>query len=242
MLLKTATAALAVGLGLAGLATPATAGTVLIFAQNGAIPPTNFVITNNGDGTSSISADISVSITALAGPLVPPPITDAVFEFSATSTSQASTFVAGGITFLVQRYSGTFSIDSATDPATVYLAGSFVDLTSGPVGGRALTIAASEPPDSSVTFTSTVLPADDLQTDRAIALSATNLSIPVTFASSPVGTTLGSTTSNIAGTFSADTATSTPEPSTWAMLLLGFAGLGFAGRRSRKAERAMIGV
>ncbi len=29
---------------------------------------------------------------------------------------------------------------------------------------------------------------------------------------------------------------STPEPSTWAMMLLGFAGLGFAGyRKSRKA-------
>jgi NAD/NADP transhydrogenase alpha subunit len=31
-------------------------------------------------------------------------------------------------------------------------------------------------------------------------------------------------------------AASTPEPSTWAMMILGFAGLGFAGyRKSRKA-------
>jgi hypothetical protein len=31
--------------------------------------------------------------------------------------------------------------------------------------------------------------------------------------------------------------TAVPEPSTWAMMLLGFAGLGFAGyRRSRKAS------
>jgi hypothetical protein len=31
------------------------------------------------------------------------------------------------------------------------------------------------------------------------------------------------------------TPTAAPEPSTWAMMLLGFAGLGFAGYRSRKA-------
>jgi hypothetical protein len=35
---------------------------------------------------------------------------------------------------------------------------------------------------------------------------------------------------------SAGVAASTPEPSTWAMMILGFAGLGFAGyRASRKA-------
>jgi hypothetical protein len=31
----------------------------------------------------------------------------------------------------------------------------------------------------------------------------------------------------------------TPEPSTWTMLLLGFAGLGFAGYRTRKATAAL---
>jgi hypothetical protein len=32
----------------------------------------------------------------------------------------------------------------------------------------------------------------------------------------------------------------TPEPSTWVMMLLGFAGLGFAGFRSRRARRAAL--
>ena len=31
-----------------------------------------------------------------------------------------------------------------------------------------------------------------------------------------------------------------PEPSTWAMMLLGFAGLGFAGHRRAKAGRATL--
>jgi hypothetical protein len=32
-----------------------------------------------------------------------------------------------------------------------------------------------------------------------------------------------------------------PEPSTWAMMLLGFAGLGFAGYRRARAGRATLG-
>ena len=33
---------------------------------------------------------------------------------------------------------------------------------------------------------------------------------------------------------------STPEPSTWAMMLLGFAGLGFAGYRRAREQRALV--
>jgi hypothetical protein len=39
--------------------------------------------------------------------------------------------------------------------------------------------------------------------------------------------------------FYSDPITGTPEPSTWAMMLLGFAGLGFAGYRARKATAAL---
>jgi hypothetical protein len=243
MLRKTATAALAIGLGLglAGLATPSTAKTVLIFAQNGASPPTNFDVTDNGNGTTTISTALSVVITAEDGPLVPPPITDAIFSFTSTSTTAASTFTAGGITFLVQRFSGTFAIDAPECGAGgVCLSGTFTDLLNGPVGGRALTVAASQPPDTAVTFTSDVIPISDLATDRAIALSATNLDIPVGFdCTSPVGCTLGSTSSNLSGTFSASAGT--PEPSTWVMLMLGFAGLGVAASlRNRKAGTVAI--
>jgi hypothetical protein len=31
-----------------------------------------------------------------------------------------------------------------------------------------------------------------------------------------------------------------PEPSTWAMMLMGFAGLGFAAYRTRRAQRVAV--
>jgi hypothetical protein len=40
--------------------------------------------------------------------------------------------------------------------------------------------------------------------------------------------------------FFAGTVATVPEPSTWGMMLLGFAGLGFAGYRSRHTRRAAL--
>jgi hypothetical protein len=71
MLTKTATAALAIGMGLVGLATPATAATILIFAENGATPPGFVVIQDDGNGATSMATDIPVTITDLAGPWSP---------------------------------------------------------------------------------------------------------------------------------------------------------------------------
>jgi hypothetical protein len=242
MLRKTATAALAVGLGLAGLATPVSAATILTFAQNGVAPPTNFDFTDNGDGTTSISTALSIAITALQGPLVPPPITDAIITLNATSTNTATTFVFAGVTFLVQRYTGTFAIDASECGSTgVCLSGTFVDLLSAQVGGRALTISATEPPVGAVTFASDIIPPIDIATDRALALSATNFDTPIAEdCTSGFGCTLATNSSNLAGTFSADTAPGTPEPSTWVMMFLGFAGLGLVGHRSSRMKIALI--
>jgi hypothetical protein len=246
MLLKTAIAALAVGLGLAALATPSTAKTILIFAQNGATPPTNFDFTDNHNGTTSISTDLSVAITALDGPLVPPPITDATLVLNATSTNNSSTFTFGGVTALVQRYTGTFSIDAPEcGVGGICLSGTFIDLLSGQLGGRSVTISATEPPAGAVTFVSDIIPPGDILTQRALALSMTNFDTPIVEdCSSPGGCTFATNSSNLSGTFSAAPgAPGTPEPSTWVMLMLGFAGLGFAAsRRSRKAEPAAIAV
>jgi len=41
-------------------------------------------------------------------------------------------------------------------------------------------------------------------------------------------------------TFQSDLDAAVPEPTTWAMMLLGFAGLGYAGYRRARQTRALI--
>ena len=48
---------------------------------------------------------------------------------------------------------------------------------------------------------------------------------------------LSNATANCGAIFETGRAPATPEPSTWAMLLLGFAGLGFAGYRKAQGGR-----
>ncbi len=48
------------------------------------------------------------------------------------------------------------------------------------------------------------------------------------------------TVSEVGGGFGFTYNTSVPEPSTWAMMLLGFAGLGFAGYRRARAGHATV--
>jgi hypothetical protein len=245
MLTKTATTALAVGIGLLGLATPATAATVLIFAQNHATPPGFVVLHDNGNGTTSLATDISVTVTDLLGPLVPPSITDVTFSLTGHSVNFATTIpIGGGFSLFTQEYSGSFSIDAPECGAGVCLAGTFSDaVMSGLLGGFALTLSSSTPPSAGVTFTSDVIPAADLALDRAMALSKTALTNAVTNdCSSPLGCTLGTTSANVSGDFSAG-AMSTPEPSTWVMMALGFAGLGFtASRRKGKGRSAAMAI
>jgi hypothetical protein len=63
------------------------------------------------------------------------------------------------------------------------------------------------------------------------------------FETSPDGVSWISPVSNgyLDASFSADFSPAVPEPSTWAMLLIGFAGIGFMTyRRSRKTATAFI--
>lgn len=51
----------------------------------------------------------------------------------------------------------------------------------------------------------------------------------------------GASVTTASGVFDNFTSAPIPEPSTWAMLLIGFAGLGFAGRRSSRRTAAAAG-
>jgi hypothetical protein len=206
--------AAALAVGAIAFASNANALTILTFGQSGSGSPIT-ATENVGNTQTTISGtNIPVTITGIDAALATP--ISAFFTLNTTSTGPA-TLVAGNV---VEHFGGTFSI---TNGATNYLSGTFVDAVFGLNGGTSLTLSAAQPPGS-VAFTSNVIV--DLFLPTAISLSFAN----VTPAVSINGTSLAPFTSSVSGTFSA----AVPEPSTWAMMLLGFAGLGFAFRQSRR--------
>jgi PEP-CTERM motif len=203
---------------LAAVALPipaADASVLLIFGQTST--GDTVVATRTGSSTT-ITADAPVDITEIDAPVVTP--TSATFTLSATNTSAAFTVGAD----VVQRYAGSFSI---TNGGVNYLSGTFSDAVFGSGGGLVLT-ASNPSPFQSVTFTSDVIAPNLLNAfDRALSLGLTDVSPSAAI----VAGTLRSFTSDVSGDFSS----TVPEPSTWAMMLLGFAGLGYAGFRKARS-------
>ena len=208
-------------LAAAALPIPAAdASVLLIFGQTG----TADTVTGTRTGSSTtITSSTSVDIDEIDAASIMTPIS-ATFTLSATNSGPATT--SGGE--ITQHYNGTFSITSG---ATNFLSGTFSDAVFG--SGGALTLSASNPsPTQSVTFTSNVIAPSLISAfDRAMSLSFTDVSPSAAIV--PGTGTLRSFTSDVSGDFSA----TVPEPSTWAMMLLGFAGLGYAAYRKTKNER-----
>ena len=150
----------------------------------------------------------------------------ATFTLSATNSTPAT--LSGGE--ILQHYSGSFSITSG---ATNFLSGMFSDAVFG--SGGALTLSASNPsPTQSVSFTSNVIAPSLISAfDRAMSLSFTDVTPPAGRGGIPLS--LNSFKSDVSGDFSS----AVPEPSTWAMMLLGFAGLGYVGFRKARARSAI---
>ena len=197
----------------------ADASVLLIFGQTGL----GDTVTGTRTGTSTtITSSTSVDITEIDAAVVTPIL--ATFTLSATNSGPA-TLSGGEIT---QHYNGTFSITSG---ANNYLSGTFADAVFG--AGGALTLSASNPsPTQSVSFTSNVIAPDLISAfNRAASLSFTDVSPSAAI----VLGTLRSFRSDVSGDFSS----SVPEPSTWAMMLLGFAGLGYVGFRKARARSAI---
>jgi len=170
--------------------------------------------------TSSTDVDITEIDAALPTPIL------ATFTLSATNSGPAT--VSGGE--ITQHYNGTFSITSG---ATNYLSGTFSDAVFG--AGGALTLSASNPsPTQSVTFTSNVIAPNLISAfNRAMSLSFTDVNPAAGVGGIPLS--LNSFKSDVSGDFSS----SVPEPSTWAMMLLGFTGLGYVGFRKARARSAI---
>jgi hypothetical protein len=198
----------------------ANASVLLIFGQTG----TGDTVTGTQTGSSTtITSDTTVDIDEIDAASITTPIS-ATFTLSATNTGPAT--MTGGE--ILQHYNGTFSITSG---ATNFLSGTFSDAVFG--AGGALTLSASNPsPTQSISFTSNVIAPSLINAfDRAGSLSFTDVTPPAAI----VAGTLGSFTSDVSGNFSS----TVPEPSTWAMMLLGFAGLGYVGLRKARTRSAI---
>jgi len=198
----------------ATVACGASATTVLVFGQNGTAQ--TITATNTATTTTIAGSDIQVTLTALENGAVG---TQAFFDFSATSTSAAAT--CG--TNLCQHFAGTFSFNSlANGTGTNYLSGTFTDSVFG--NGNGLTLTASTP-SNTVTFASSIITSRGL--DRAISLSFTNVTPPVSLC----GTTLCGFTSNVSGNFSGNLNQRAPEPISLGLVGLGLVAMGIARRR-----------
>ena len=196
----------------------ADASVLLIFGQTGLGDTVTAIRTV---GSTTITSSTSVDIDEIDAAVVTP--ISATFALSATNSGPA--IASGGE--ITEHYNGTFSITSG---ATNYLSGTFADAVFG--AGGALTLSASNPsPTQSVSFTSNVIAPSLISAfNRAASLSFTD----VTPSAAIVAGTLRSFHSDVSGDFSS----SVPEPSTWAMMLLGFAELGYVGFRKARARSA----
>jgi hypothetical protein len=220
--------AVAIGVGL-GFGSAADAKTIIDFSEAGT--GANVVHGTAAGGVTTITAtdaltDISFIISGGA------PFDNVFLDLHAVSTGVA-TLSGGEVT---QDFSGSFSITSlAGGLGTNYLSGTFSDSIFGFAGGTGLTLQSSDPPNS-LAFTSSVIPAGALLAPSSLEFTFSNVTPGVGIVGLPGSTTLRSFTSSFTG--SAD---AVPEPSTWAMMLAGFAGLGFLGfRQSRKTRASLV--
>jgi hypothetical protein len=194
------------------------ADTILVFGQSG--DQNLFSAVRSGGSTALSAVDIPILITNITGLATPLP---AYFSLSATSDTPAT---IDGFGHIQQNFNGTFEIYSGLGMTGIdYLSGKFDDTMFG--GGTGAIMTASTAGGSSdVTFTSDVIPW--LNIPRAMSLSFTNVTDPLTV----VGNSIDSFTSNVSGNFSA----AVPEPASVILFGVGAgaAGLFAACRRMRR--------
>jgi hypothetical protein len=214
----------AVGALSAALAAPVANAKVL--AVIGQVSNTDQVTATVLGGVTTISSNATVDITEIDAPISVP--VAATLLLNATSIGTAVS-VGGNI---VQNYNGSFSI---TGGGNNYLSGTFSDSIFG--GGTSLVLSASnDVAGETVTFTSSVIAASDLALNRGVSFSFTDVSPPASTVGTGALRTLAPFAADISGDFSATPVV--PEPATWAMLGLGFAGMGLLGlTRRRKGPR-----
>lgn len=229
--LKTIAAAAGLAAGVIS-ATPALAVT---FAQTQQANPaqSTFFFTNNGNGTSTISGSGQLGLLLTDDPPLEAPLFMGIFDFqpvdfSYTGTSTQSAFLAGP-TYQQLIDSGTLTFTNALgNILTVTFTNALLGGRDGGVflwGGDDTSIGASVSYTSD--FDSPELSTFDGSDNFMLALTLNPSSSNLALGSNGQ---LASFQASATGTFR----TAVPEPGAWAMMILGFGGVGGLMRRRRE--------
>lgn len=158
--------------------------------------------------------------------------------FNVTLVGDTGDVTSGGTEWFNQATSATFNIDGLTGT----LAGSFNEaiVNNDPSSPRA---AFGQAQSASPFFVAEALQSSAFETyDLSTAFPLTGGTpefITQIFETGPLGGLLTPTLEFDSATSASFEAVLVPEPSTWAMMLLGFAGLGFAGYSRTKARSVL---
>ncbi len=201
-------------------------------------------LSGDSDGEGGVK-DVTFSFSAFGLP------TNLAADFDLTSTSTSPAVTAFGVLLAQPGITGGFHFTYDGPSKKIggvmfnhganLLSGTFTNaFITGIVGGGVASLQAENNTTGPINFTSDfLLFQNPCCGDEAMSLAFSDVT-PALHINS-VGDTLASFDTNAAGDFSADVVAKTPqggvpEPTTWAMLMAGFAGVGAALRRRRSTQ------